>query len=146
MRILLVEDDHNQEEAIREAIQEKRIPGVEVEVIRTELGFRNQLDTIVQNPPNLIILDGMIRWTDPSPEMIEPPSTVRDGGPFLAGRRCLELIGDKLLKVPVIFYTILELEDLDGLPLPSNTRYLPKREDPGQLTTMIQEILGKVPT
>jgi DNA-binding NarL/FixJ family response regulator len=117
MKVLLVEDDYLQEEAIREEI-EARFPDATVETIYTESDFRAQLPSIVGAPPDVVLMDCMIRWTDPSPEMDRnlPPPDVRDGGIARAGLRCQQLLASHDPELPVILYTVLDRADLVGLP------------------------------
>ena len=51
MKILLVEDDFMQEEAIKEAIMDA-FPGTGIEVIWTERMFREQIESILQSLRN----------------------------------------------------------------------------------------------
>ncbi len=62
MRILIVEDDHLQLDDIRDALR-MRYPQAEFHEIRTEQEFRQQVDGIAADPPGVVILDAMIRWT-----------------------------------------------------------------------------------
>ena len=87
-QILIVEDDHLQSEWIEIEIK-KHFPGVQVEKIATEYDFRIKLEDVKKNPPDIILIDVMLRWTDPSPNMIHAPKDVKeDGGHFHAGFRC----------------------------------------------------------
>ena len=60
------EDDPEDEYAVSEAIEGRF--QVKPEVIRTESGFFTALEDISANPPDIIVLDVMLRWTDPSPD------------------------------------------------------------------------------
>jgi CheY-like chemotaxis protein len=141
MKILLVEDDYLQEEAIVVAIR-KEFPQIQVEILNTELEFRQALDRIAAEPPDLIILDVMMRWTDPSPEMVPQPDEVKEGKYYRAGIRCEKLLRTRpeTKRIPVIFYSILELKDL-GIDLPlvdGLVFYLPKGSDPEPLFNTIR--------
>ncbi|MFM9961456.1 MAG: hypothetical protein ACKV2Q_09535 [Planctomycetaceae bacterium] len=112
MRILLVEDDYLQADWLQPQF-EREYPGVAVDCISTELEFRERLDEIVEHPPDVVIIDVMIRWTDPGPNMQRPPEKMAYDGPYRAGLRCQELLAERLPEIPVIFYTVLEQIDLD---------------------------------
>ena len=128
-----------QEEAIKEAIMDA-FPGTGIEVIWTERMFREQIESILQSPPDLIILDGMIRWTDPSEASDESsiPDDVKEDGPYRAGLRCQQILAKQAPDIPLFFYTILEREDIN---ISKNLCYLSKREDPGELIQKIRTLL-----
>jgi CheY-like chemotaxis protein len=140
MRILIVEDDYLQANWIHRTIQQA-LPGSRIDRISTELGFRSNLSDIASNPPNVIILDVMLRWTDPQPEMIPPPDDVREGQFFSAGFRCQRLLAKdhRTKNIPVILYTVLERLDLHNelRDLPDNVYYLAKDPEPDSLISLI---------
>lgn len=114
MTILLVEDDHLQAELIEEELT-KRFPEHQVERIATELAFRKALDQLCQQPPAVVVMDVMLRWTDPTPELEMPPEDIQEEGIFRAGLRCRELMQqrEETREVPVILYTVLAHRDLE---------------------------------
>ncbi len=108
MRILLIEDDFSQAEPILKAL-EKGFPGAEIRHLTTESEFRSRLHEIVQNLPALAIIDVMVRWADPGPDMPEAPPEVQRESYFRAGVRCARLLEQQSpKKIPIVFYTILE--------------------------------------
>lgn len=113
MRILLVEDDIIQSDLIREALGQE-FPGGEVELIKTEHEFRSRLDAIAKRAPDIVIMDVMLRWTDPSPDQPPSPVDVREEGHYRAGFRCRKLLSERELTkdVPVILYTVLDHADI----------------------------------
>jgi CheY-like chemotaxis protein len=120
MQILLVEDDYLEEGLLRKILTGKpfRIPDEEIETISTEQDFRDRISDIAQSqqPPQLVIMDVMIRWTDPTPgelNMDQIPAAVKQEGPYRAGLRCAEMLDKLNPQIPILFYTILEREDLD---------------------------------
>jgi CheY-like chemotaxis protein len=140
--ILVVEDDHLQEGPLVDEINDA-FPGGRVKSIYTEHGFRKQLTELRREPPDLVIMDVMLRWADPGPDSTNPPEEVIHEGFYRAGLRCAEMIADDdtLRTVPVILYTILERYDLErrGKPLPRNVIYVRKSTDLDVLLRKIRE-------
>ena len=138
MRILLVEDDWTQEESIRRAVAQA-FPQVTLESISTELEFRNRIDQIAADPPNLAIFDIMIRWTDPSPDLddtaLPPEFTRRD-----AGLRCHRLLSEHAPRVRTLLYSILDREDV-GRDFPANVCHLRKGDRLEPLINKISRML-----
>ena len=113
MHILYVEDDDLQFEVVSDALV-RSIPAIHVINIRTESQFRSRFEQIAQDPPNLIILDVLLRWADPAPDMPEPPQEVIGAGIYKAGFRCKTLLETdvRTRDIPVIFHTNLLLSDI----------------------------------
>lgn len=147
MKILLVEDDHVQAEEVRKHLHEE-FHGPKITLLKTEKQFRDQFETIAGNPPDVICLDVMMRWTDPSPDLnIEQiPPNVRDekGGRWRrAGVRCAKLLYEdvRTRDIPVILYTILEEEDLEGeLAGLQNVRHVTKDSNLSVLADNIKSL------
>jgi len=143
MKILIVEDDHLQADWIKLSLGHA-LPGAEIQRISTELGFRSSLEGIANEPPDVIIMDIMLRWTDPSADTAEPPDEVRKEGFFAAGLRCERLLAanQRTSRIPVILYTVLEESDLrqKQRSLRENVRYLPKESDPEPLISLVREV------
>ena len=129
MTFFLVEDDHLQAEWLHQEL-EREFRDATVEVIPTESGFRELMDDVQDRRPDVVIMDVMLRWTDPGPEMPEPPADVKGDGYFLAGIRCAKLLADHHIEVPVILYSVLDENDLaKDLPRVHTAGYLPKGSD-----------------
>jgi len=111
--IVLVEDHYDQAELIRTHL-ELAFADARVERIRTELDFRSRIPNLAVKRPDVIILDVMLKWTDPSPDLEEPPDDVKDEGFHRAGIRCADLLFTypETRDIPIILYTVLELTDL----------------------------------
>lgn len=142
MYILLVEDDHMQSDFIRESLLQW-LPDITIEVINTEHMFRSSMDQIARNPPDLIIMDVILRWTDPTPEMTSRPVDVKVEGSYRAGFRCQKLLAEhpRTKDIRVIFYTILEAGDMKARideRYASNVHYLAKSSDLSQLVELIR--------
>src|SRR5690349_1085902 len=91
MRILLLEDDHRQVEYSHKQI-ESALPQAIVDPVNSEYEFRQKMDSIGLQPPDVIVIDVMLRWTDPAPEMPARPPDVEQEGFYTAGLRCAKLL------------------------------------------------------
>jgi DNA-binding NarL/FixJ family response regulator len=142
--IVIVEDDHLQEGPLEEYLNSS-LPGATVTTLCTEEEFRQRLPQMRDAAPDLVVLDVMLRWTFPSPGAPAPPEDVATGGYYRAGLRCAALLlaDERLRKVPVVLYTILERSDLerDGKVLPSNSTYVGKSSDMDVLIRKIKLLL-----
>ena len=143
MHIILVEDDYLQADFIQAAIT-KEFPDVKLEKIRTEREFYSRLTDIADAPPDVIIMDVMLRWTDPEPEMVPAPPEVRAGKFYRAGLRCVDKLAQnpKTRDLSLILYTVLGTDDLEGeyvackniLHLPKDSTTLPLIQEIRALT------------
>jgi CheY-like chemotaxis protein len=126
---VVVEDDHLQEEPLAEHLR-SAFDGARVQTLSTEEEFRTRLPALRADIPDLVVMDVMLRWSDPRPDTPEPPEDVLAGGYYRAGLRCAQLMLDdpQLRHVPVVLYTILERNDLerDDQTLPPNATYVGK--------------------
>src|SRR5882672_9400242 len=104
--VLLVEDDHLHAGWITEMLQ-RAFPSIKIEPIRTENEFYLGIDAIARKPPDVVIMDVMLRWTDPAPEMSTPPPNVQTEGYRRAGLRCAEMLAkrDATKHIPIILFT-----------------------------------------
>jgi CheY-like chemotaxis protein len=136
-----VEDDYLYVDWLRDAIESN--VGGKVEVITTELEFRNRFEELATRAPDIVLMDIMLRWTDPSPEMVPPPKGL--GTFHRAGLRCLQLLrADKRTsQVPVILYSVLEESDIaqDMKELGLSARHVAKSIHPEALFGQIQSYL-----
>ncbi|MBW8878961.1 MAG: response regulator transcription factor [Acidobacteria bacterium] len=151
MKIVIVEDDYLQAEWLQGILKE-HFPHSRLQQIPTELEFRNEVETLRKEPPDLVLLDVMLRWTDPVPDMVPAPEDVRVNGFFRAGFRCEKLLRQfpETENVPVILYTVLEEEDfvkndfgIDLQKLPPNTLYVSKDSDPTRLLDIIKKVASR---
>jgi CheY-like chemotaxis protein len=146
MRILLVEDDIIQSDFICDAL-EQEFPGGEVELIKTEQEFRSRLDNIAKRTPDVVIMDVMLRWTDPSPDQVPSPEDVREEGHYRAGFRCRKLLSERgqTKDVPVILYTVLDHADisheLQDISI-GEVQYLRKESSAGPLLRSVRKFGG----
>lgn len=148
MKFVIVEDDHLQAGSLRREL-ERAFKGCEVQRIPTESEFRERLPHLAEERPDFIIMDVMLRWTDPSPDMKPAPEEVTRNGPARAGFRCLRLLGqhEELEDVDIILHTVLEQNDLgaalEGMPAKVRVTYLPKSSDYSPLLSLIRDLRGR---
>lgn len=143
-RILLIEDDHLQAQAIQSGLRNSLVreyPHLVFETISTESDFYDRFDELAKRGCDLIIIDVMLRWADPSPQMKEPPAEVVEGGFFRAGVRCKQKLESdpRTSSTPAIIYTVL-----DDTRLPPGLEVVQKAGDITPLAERIkQELLRR---
>ncbi len=140
----MVEDDHLQKGPISDRLSEA-FADAEIDLIDTEERFRERLIQFRSALPDIIIMDVMLRWASPRPD-VQAPQDVLEGGYYRAGFRCAELLGmdPELARVPVVMYTILEKSDLerDGLQFSPTWSYLRKSADLDMLIRRVKDLLS----
>jgi len=143
MRVLIVEDDYLQADWLGQILRDQ-LSGVEIEHIRSEQKFYDWLESLKSSPPDLVILDVMLRWTDPGSE-IPAPEEVSKGGYYRAGLRCEKLLRQKegTRSTPVILYTVLEALDLGAEidKISDKSKYLGKSSDPSPLIDVARNLM-----
>src|SRR5215213_772368 len=114
MKVVIVEDDYQQAELITSWLLE-RWPQLDIQRIGTEAAFRSLLSDPSFQPPNIFIIDIMLRWADPSPDIEVPPDEVIVEGPYRAGLRCVDLIRKTVATshIPSVLYSVLDQRDVD---------------------------------
>lgn len=143
MRILLIEDDYMQAEWVRRALQRrfKTAP----EEISTEYEFRMSLDRIAQNPPDVILIDAMLQWTEVSESIEERPDDVKAGGKYRAGFRCLDMLAERkeTKNVPIVLYSAMGKLDIENelRDLPPHVKFVLKDSDIEPLIDEVYELL-----
>src|SRR5437867_1632814 len=116
MRALLVEDDTVQFEYVRDKLKPS-FPGLEIVRICTESEFRKKFEKIASDPPDIAVVDVMLRWTDATSEYVPTPPEIRaDNGHYRAGFRCAAMLaGDERTRdIPVIIYSVLDEDDVQA--------------------------------
>lgn len=138
LRVLLLEDDHMQREDIRQALVEAL--GGQVETKITESEFRHDFDMIAANPPDVAVLDVMVRWASPSRNMPASPDEVTRY-PEMAGLRCARLLREvaSTKAVKIILYSVLPKEEIGEDELPGTT-YLVKEPDWQNLVDEVKKL------
>jgi CheY-like chemotaxis protein len=144
MYILVVEDDKLQYEWLDRFLRENKSLNVtRLERIKTEKEFADRFEEIASNPPNVILLDVMLRWADPSPDLTPPPPEVEKEGFFRAGLRCEQKLAadDRTKNIPIIIYSVLESEDLGrDRPDRPNVKFLEKDFQVRAIESAIREM------
>jgi CheY-like chemotaxis protein len=110
--ILVIEDDSLQAQDLKELLDKA---GFTVgRVISTELEFRRQLADLSANEYLAAIVDMMLRWTDPAPDMEMPdPETMREGF-YVAGLRCCRRLKER--NIPCVIFTALDAANVPQRP------------------------------
>lgn len=143
MRAVIVEDDYLQADWLKQTIQ-SAFHGAQVDCIRTEYAFRQALADLRKSPPDVLLLDVMLRWTNPGMD-VSAPDDVREGQYYRAGLRCERLLREfpETKALPVILYTMLEGKDLkeDFTHLSSRTCYVGKDSDASQLIQTLRDLI-----
>src|ERR1051326_4524395 len=93
LKVLIVEDDPMQACFLKERFEDE-FNEVEIFLIGSEKQFREDLKAIEEFAPDLIILDVMLRWMNPSPNMSSMPEDVTETGMYRAGFRCLKSLSE----------------------------------------------------
>jgi CheY-like chemotaxis protein len=142
MRILLVEDNRFEAEWAQQLLEES-FPGASIDVISTEKEFRSAFPKIASSPPNVVILDMMLPWTDN--EGVDPVSDEPGGSVLNAGARCLSLLraNAHTANIPAVIYTTLDRMDL--VDVPAGIVYV-RKDSPGErLVRVIKNVLSASP-
>ena len=139
MKILIIEDDYVNADFICGQLKQA-FHAVELVHIRTESEFLSRLDEIAKAPPDIFIIDMILRWADASEYMAERPREVIEGRYYRAGFRCQQRLYEReeTKNKAVIFYTVLERHDLGTLP--ENVFHLHKEPDLGPLIRLIRAL------
>jgi len=144
LHILIVEDDYLQADWIRASLG-KIFPRAQIELMHTEFQFRSALDSLAKTPPDVIVMDVMLRWADAGPNIPPPSEDVRKEGFYRAGIRCAKMLSsnERTREIPVILYTVLERADLESdiRSLPRNIIHLRKDSDAEPLGRLIRSAI-----
>ena len=110
--------------------------------LSTESEFYAKFDDAVAMGFDLAIIDVMLRWADPSPDMKEPPPEVLEGGFFRAGIRCRNKLqyDPRTSAIPTIICTVL-----DENQLPPGIEVVSKGGDFAPLADRIRRLLPATP-
>jgi CheY-like chemotaxis protein len=151
MDVLIVEDDDRQAADMSAALR-RSFPEINVHRIGDESAFRRALPDLRDAPPDAVIMDIMLRWAAPQPEMPEVPEEVREGGFYRAGLRCLDLLlqSPQTSRVPVVLYSVIERADVAAelKRTGGHVLFLRKDSDPEALVRhlrALQVALGEAP-
>jgi CheY-like chemotaxis protein len=137
LKILLVEDDHVQRDYVRDALAGAL--GAVVETKACEWDFQRDFDAIASNPPDVAVLDIMLRWASPSRDRLEPAKELT---PYQAGLRCAKRLHEdsRTQTVRVILYSVLPKEDIPDVALPDNVTFVVKEPDCENLIVVVKNV------
>ena len=145
MYFLIVEDDKLQFSYIKNGIRQGRnFSNSRIERIATEWEFIEKFESTATEKPDVILLDIMLRWTDPTPSMTLPPPEIAEEGFFRAGVRCEQrlAVDPRTRNIPVIVYSILEKKDFEGeIRERPEVHYLEKDFSLEKLNSKLEECL-----
>jgi CheY-like chemotaxis protein len=146
MRILLVEDDHLQSGPTLDNLK-REFHGANFTRIRTESEFQAKFKEIATNKPDVIIMDVMLPWADPDPDLEVPEKVLKEGGIGRAGIRCKKLLAEdeETRDIPVLFYTVLDNPQLqmDIQNLRPEAEHLIKEPDSVDLIERIRVLFAE---
>src|SRR5215831_2096192 len=105
MNIVSLEDDEPFWNLLKETL-ESEFGDIHLNWIHTESGFYERIPDFIRNPPDLFLLDVMVKWADASAEMPIPPPEIEREKYFRAGLRCRRrlLEHQAIASIPVILY------------------------------------------
>jgi CheY-like chemotaxis protein len=140
MYVLIVEDDWAQYEFISQALLNLK-PVPRVVRFGNEKEFNDRFEELAADRPDVILMDIMLRWANPAPQMEQPPEEVKRDGFYRAGLRCERMLaGDERTKeIPVIIHSVLSLEPED-LPKRAGVKFLPKNFDIKELARELRNV------
>jgi CheY-like chemotaxis protein len=145
MKILIVEDNSIQVEWMNDVLT-RRFPDAKIQECDTEYGFHAAFENIAADPPDVVLMDVMLNWTHPAPDMVHPPPAIVEAGIWRAGIRCQKMLrGDPRTRdIPIVLYTSLAESSLTAelKELPP-AAYLPKDSNFEPLVREIQSTLKK---
>jgi DNA-binding response OmpR family regulator len=147
MRALVVEDDTVQFEYVQEKLMAAFV-GLDIVRVSTECEFRSKFEAIAANPPDVAVIDVMLRWTDATADYVARPAEVRvDNGHYRAGFRCAAMLAANAntRDVPVIIYSVLDVDDVQAQirQLGPKHYFIRKESYIGNLTAQIRAVLGR---
>jgi CheY-like chemotaxis protein len=137
MLILIVEDKYPDYMSARQVL-EQQFNDVTFYHLLTELDFQRWLRDEAAPLPDLIVLDNMLPWTEPSPDMEPEPEELAKAGRLNAGLRCYELLRAHPGRshIPVIMLTILSI----ACPVGAECVH---KNDRRHLGTIARDFLGR---
>lgn len=148
MNILIVEDDAAQASWVLRSLADILV-GITVKTISTESEFRREFERIAIDCPQIVIMDVMLRWADPSPNIVLPPADVTREGMFKAGLRCARMLTqDRRTRGGfILMHSVLDrrdiLEELRGMG--PNILFLQKGIDHDSLARTFQLLMDLPP-
>jgi DNA-binding NarL/FixJ family response regulator len=140
-RFLLLEDNWQHAETLKVWLEAEFL-GADVRVMDTAKEFQHGLDAIAADPPDVIILDMMVRYTDA--DDADSITGSKDEDFFTAGARCYDLLASRNLAARAILYSVIDKDDLRKELAHLVKAHVQKREDKGDLLAKIKCLLKQV--
>jgi CheY-like chemotaxis protein len=139
MRILIVEDNRSHADLLSDGLT--KIRDADVVRLRSEREFREAWNTIEIEPPDVALIDVMLRWDVPRLDPIPRPE---GGDIYDAGIRCMRQMkeSEKTAHVPIILYSVVSKPDLEHLipKLPGGVTYMEKTSDIASVVSLIRNV------
>ncbi len=139
LRFLVLDDNWTHAELMTMWLQ-REFPNAVITVIETAKQFMRNLNNVEKDPPDVFILDMMVRYTD-----VGDPDPVTNGSEedfFQAGARCYDELKSKGLANRVIIYSVIEAENLRAANLSELISiFVQKGEDKSALLDAIRRIV-----
>jgi ActR/RegA family two-component response regulator len=104
--ILVIEDDGYQANELKRHLDKIGA----VKCIPTELDFYKQVKNAPSLPFKVAVVDMMLRWTDPAPDMEMPPPEVSSQGFLIAGLRCCRTLKER--GIHCVIFTALDPNEI----------------------------------
>lgn len=140
LRFLLVEDNWQHADIVKEWLEDQ-FSGSVVRKMRTAKEFHDAFEEIVLDPPDVIILDVMVQYTDADDEDLRD-EIADEQDMFTAGARCYDKLASRDLAGRAIVYSVIREEDLRKQHLDYLlSAYVQKRPDKENLLGAIKRIL-----
>jgi DNA-binding NarL/FixJ family response regulator len=140
LRILLVEDDFLQRDSIRKAL-EQNFEGAVVDTKVSESEFLRDFEATACNPPDIAVIDVMLRWANPSRDAPMPPPEPWE--PQRAGLRCAQRVHDdgRTSGAKIILYTVFDRVNMDDVQPPEGAIWLTKELSFQELIDTVKGLL-----
>ncbi len=145
-KILLVEDNHHEAEAVQDKLKTE-LPDLDLLFIvcATEYEFQTKLAGPDLNALDLAIVDIILPWATIAPDMPPIPLEVKDGGNARAGIRCK----DKLLENAAtkdVYIILISYLDEDALRAGEvrGAKFVAKTADQAELVAEVRNRLTSV--
>lgn len=140
LRILLVEDDFLQCDSIRKAL-EQNFAGAAVDTNASESEFLRDFEAIASSPPDIAVIDVMLRWANPSRDAPNLPTEPWE--PQRAGLRCAQRLHDdgRTSSAKIILYTVFNRVNMDDVQPPEGAIWLTKELSVQDLIDIVKGLL-----